>query len=174
MITKPIYVVDTSYLLELYRVDGCSEEIAHKAVSKKFQNGLAAKGQFFVPVPVLFELANHIADVPDATRRKHLAAQLHEHIQSSIVDAVPWVITHANDAQSLGDLLGALKESAARFASEFATQKLGLTDTAVILEAERLRSKHPSNSLLNYQIHIWTRHQELKSREPDSEVSPFV
>lgn len=173
MTTIRIYVVDTSYLLELYRVDGCSQDDAHAKVLQKFRESIET-GQFFVPVAVLFELANHIADIPDSQRRRDLAAKLRTDIESSISEQTPWVVTHATDAQSLEDLLSALNESAARFAGEFSTQKLGLTDTTVILEAERLRKKFVSDSLRNYQIHIWTRHCELKAREPDTEASQFV
>lgn len=171
--TIRIFVVDTSYLLELYRVDGYYQENAHSMVSQKFLENIDS-GQFFVPISVLFELANHIADIPDSHRRRVLADRLRSDIDSSISELTPWVVTHATDAQSLDDLLLALNESAARFAYEFSTQKLGLTDTTVILEAERLRKKFVSDSLRKYQIHIWTRHRELKSREPDTEPSQFV
>ena len=168
-----IYVVDTSYLLELYQVDGCCRDDAHLSVLQKFQENIET-GQFFVPIAVLFELANHIADIHDAQRRRSLASKLRADIESSISEQTPWVVTHATDAQSLDDLLSALNESVARFAEEFSTEKLGLTDTTVILEAERLRKKYVSNSLKNYHIHIWTRHRELKAREPDTEASQFV
>lgn len=168
-----IYVVDTSYLLELYRVDGCSQDDAHANVLKKFLDNIDT-GQFFVPISVLFELANHIADIHDAQRRRSLAAKLRADIESSVSEQTPWVVTHATDAQSLEDLLSALNESVARFAEEFSAQKLGLTDTTVILEAERLRKKYVNDSLKHYQIHIWTRHLELKAREPDTEPSQFV
>jgi hypothetical protein len=171
--TIRIYVVDTSYLLELYRVDGCCHEDAYLSVFYKFRENIAA-GQFFVPVAVLYELANHIADIHDAQRRRMLANKLRIDINNSIDEQTPWVITHAADAQGLDELLRALSESATRFADEFSTQKLGLTDTTVILEAERLRRKFVSDSLRNYQIHIWTRHRELKAREPDTEEAQFV
>lgn len=173
MTTIRIYVVDTSYLLELYRVDGCCQDDAHLSVSQKFRENIET-GQFFVPIAVLFELANHIADIHDPQRRRSLADKLRTDIGSSVSEQTPWVVTHATDAQGLDDLLSALNESATRFADEFSAQKLGLTDTTVILEAERLRRKFVSDSLRNYQIHIWTRHCELKAREPDAEASQFV
>lgn len=173
MRTIRIFVVDTSYLLELYRVDGCCHGDAYSFVANKFRDNIDT-GRFFVPVPVLFELANHIADIHDVQRRRCLAEKLRDNIQSSLSEQTPWVITHATDARSLDDLLSALSESAMRFSGEFSTQKLGLTDTTIILEAERLRKKFVSDSLRNYQIHIWTRHRELKAREPDTEDSQFV
>lgn len=173
MTTIRIYVVDTSYLLELYRVDGCSQEEGHLSVLQKFRENIET-GQFFVPISVLFELANHIADIHDSQRRRSLADKLRTNIESSVSEQTPWVVTHATDAQGLDDLLSALNESATRFADEFSAQRLGLTDTTVILEAERLRKKFVSDSLRNYQIHIWTRHSELKAREPDTEETQFV
>lgn len=172
--TIKICVVDTSYLCELYRVDGCFEEDAHKSVSQKFRDNIEAGARFFVPVAVLFELANHIADIHDAQRRRSIADKLRTNIESSVLEQTPWVITHATDAHTIDDLLSALNESVARFADEFSTQKLGLTDATVILEAERLRKKYVNDSLKHYQIHIWTRHIELKAREPDTEPTQFV
>lgn len=58
-----------------------------------------------------------------------------------------------------------------RFSDEFVQQKLGLTDTSIITECERLKKQH---KLSGCKIHIWTRHQALKAREPDVELKPFV
>ncbi|MFY9260908.1 MAG: hypothetical protein WAO71_10420 [Gallionella sp.] len=171
-VIKRLYVIDTSYLLELYRVHPWYEESAHRTIKQKFEENYKA-GQFFVPVAVLFELANHIADAK--LRRFELAAQLSQDVASSISAQSPWTITHAVGAQSLADLVSALNESVSRFADEFSRQELGLTDTTVILEAERLlRKDQKLASLRHYQVHIWTRHAALKAREPDAEPSPFI
>lgn len=123
---------------------------------------------------MIFELANHIADVKDAHLRKRLANKLASTISSSLEDAEPWTITPPGNPDSIRELIEALGHGASRFAEEFSLQKLGLTDTVVIMEAERLREKNPSSQLKSYYVHIWTMHRELKSREPDAQPAPFV
>lgn len=174
MNTVRYYVIDTSYLLELYRVDHCSEEEAHERVKAKFSEAIDARDRLYVPVPVLYELANHIADIKDSNNRKRLAKQLSQHVQTALEESTPWAITHLTDEADVTVLMDALRKHAEHFAEIFALEKLGLTDTAVVLEAERLRKRYKSDNLRKYQIHIWTRHQAIKVKEPDSEMNPFV
>ena len=174
MTTIRLYVVDTSYFLDLYRVDGCWEKEAFTAIQHKFSEAIDKKYSFYVPSPVIFELANHIADVKNSLRRKTLANQLNNAVISCIDNGNPWVLTPLGKPETIHELMAALTESTTRFATEFSDQKLGLTDTVVILEAERLKKNHPSGTLNKYCVHIWSRHRELKSREPDNEPDPYV
>lgn len=174
MMAIRLYVVDTSYLLELFRVDGCSTDSGHRIVKQKFMEAIDRKDSFYVPLPALFELANHIADVKDASRRRALSEKLRETVYSCLEHANPWVLTPSGGPETIRELMEALRESVNRFASEFSQRKLGLTDTVVIREAERLRKVHQPTKLKSYYVHIWTRHREMKSHEPDTESTPFV
>ncbi|MFA7242608.1 MAG: PIN domain-containing protein [Sulfuricellaceae bacterium] len=169
-----LYVVDTSYLLELYRVDHCSDEQAHKRVKNKFAEAIDSGERIYVPVPVLYEVANHVADIKDSSNRKRLAKQLSQTVKSALEEFVPWTITHLTDEADISALMAALMTHAEQFAEIFSIEKLGLTDTAVVLEAERLRKRYRSDNLRKYHVHIWTRHQAIKSREPDIEANQFV
>lgn len=169
-----LYVVDTSYQLELYRVDHCFEERAHNQVKSKFAQAIDSRDRLYVPVPVLYELANHIADIKDSSNRKRLAKRLSQDVNSALEESTPWTITHLKEKPDISALMNVLRNHAERFAEKFAVEKLGLTDTAVILEAERLRKRYRSDSLRKYHIHIWTRHKAVKLREPDSEANQFV
>jgi hypothetical protein len=53
------------------------------------------------------------------------------------------------------------------FAEKFSQQGLGFTDSAIVLEANSLKTKYN-------QVHIWTTDNPLKSYEPDTEPDPFV
>lgn len=170
----PLYVVDTGYLLELYRVDGCFDEQASDIVNTKFVEANERNGRFYVPVPVLFELANHIADVKNPQHRRTLSERLNKTISSCLVDGNPWILLHPESKDTIKDLTEALHECAHRFASGLSQQRLGLTDTVVIMEAERLKGRYKDTSLKKHLIHIWTRHSELKAYEPDKEPDPFV
>jgi hypothetical protein len=58
-------VVDTSYLLELLKVPGRFDPAFSERVKQKFREAVAAGHRLYVPFPVIFELANHIALVRD-------------------------------------------------------------------------------------------------------------
>jgi hypothetical protein len=164
-----IYVLDTSYLLELFRVPGDSTEEYHRQAKQQFKDALEKRFLFYVPIPVLFELANHIADVRDFSHRKALATDLRDTVSSCLEKASPWVITPLGEPGSIAALMSALDKIAGHFADEFSNEGLGLTDTAVILEARRIRKKYSSSSVKQYFVHIWTQHAALKAHEPDRE-----
>ena len=48
-----------------------------------------------VTVPVLFEVANHIAHVTNGSRRRDLTARFRENISSSFETDFPWTIVNA-------------------------------------------------------------------------------
>lgn len=177
-LTKTLVVVDTSYLLELFAVPHrykySSTKASVTAVRKKFEDAIKAGAQLFVPLPVLFELGNHMADITDGNQRRQQAMQLQETVSQWLAGDGPITIVSAmDDSRTVQDFCSALAALTHRF-KELAPSQHGLTDTAVVMEAERLHSKHPDTSLVKYQIHIWTRHRNLKAREPVTEANPFV
>lgn len=169
-----VYVVDTGYIVELFRVDGRFTEEAHRQIKTKFGEAIDNGNRLYVPLPVLFEVANHIAGVSNASHRKALVDKFLAAVSSSVKDSIPWIITPPGDPTSIQELMDALGHSVKRFATEFSEQKIGLTDTIVIMEAERLKNTHSSTKLKRYFVHIWTRDSDVKAREPDTEPNPFV
>ena len=170
-----LVVVDTSYLLELFAVPGCSTDAGHEKVKALFSRATAGNNEvLFVPVPVLFELANHIADVKDGTVRRNLANLFREIVEESLSANGLFTITPLlGDTSSIQELLKALVQITEQFQINAASQ-LGLTDNVIIMEAKRLREKYANSSVKSYKVHIWTLHMELKAHEPDTEVNAFV
>lgn len=168
------YVVDTGYLVEIFRVDKLYTEESYQRIKAKFSEAIERGDRLYVPLPVLFEVANHIAGVANGTRRRELVNKFLADVSSSVKDTQPWTITPPGDPQSIEELMGALGYSVNRFADEFSEQRIGLTDTIVIMEAERLKLAHSSSKLKQYLVHIWTRDEGVKAREPDTEPNPFV
>jgi hypothetical protein len=158
------YVVDTSYLLELYRVPGFCSDKAVAEIVRRVGCAIEAHDTLHVPFGCILELGNHIADVPNGQARHELASRLETDIEGSVLSAVPWAITPAPVDRELVALLSS-------FRSDFAFQGLGLVDSDIIGIARRLKSKYGT---LGYSIHIWTKDQRLKAHEPDPEESPFV
>ena len=85
-------ILDTSWLLELYRVPGYFKESRTSLVRTKTADFVEAGGELFVTVPVLFELASHITHVSDGNRRRTLAEGLRNDIHGSVDHDSPWTI----------------------------------------------------------------------------------
>jgi hypothetical protein len=159
-----VYVIDTSYLIELFACGRDSNATASQAVRARFKSANSSGGRFFVPLPCLFELGDHIADVGHDELRDQLASRLVETVRRSLSESNPWVITPAGPPESvLPSLIERFKVLATR-------HKIGLVDTFTLSEALRLK-----NTLKSYKarVHIWTNDGELKRKEPDAEVDPY-
>ncbi|MBN1210484.1 MAG: hypothetical protein JXB05_36865 [Myxococcaceae bacterium] len=100
-------VIDTSYLCELLKVPGRFNPAFSEAVKQRFSESVAAGHRLYVPFPVVFELANHIALVSDGSERKRQADRLAATVRSCIEDATPWIITPTAE-EILYDLSGSV------------------------------------------------------------------
>src|SRR5208283_191140 len=88
-----VYVIDTSYLVELFGCGRYSNKTASESVRERFKAANKAGGRFFVPLPCLFELGDHIADVGHDELRQKLADNLLKTVRSSLSTHEPWTIT---------------------------------------------------------------------------------
>ena len=164
LMSQIIFVVDTSYLLELFGIPNFSNEASITEVRRRFRGAVAIKATFIVPLPCLFELGNHIADIPQGGLRHKKAAEVSATVQSSFETGNPWTITPA-------ETLNAIQEVFTQFANQYVLEAIGLTDSFTIHEALRLKLENVHRDCL---VHIWTRDNALKAREPDTEENPFV
>jgi hypothetical protein len=158
-----VLVIDTSYLLELYKVPSYFSQEAHHEVRVRFERAVKSKSRLYVPFPAIFEVANHIVDGRDGRARVALAQRFVEDVLQSFERTTPFVITPAINEENLKTLLRV-------FSGELAQERVGLTDGSMIEEARRLKEKYGMHA----RVHIWTKDQRLKAREPDQEPAPFV
>jgi hypothetical protein len=169
-----LIVVDTSYLLELFQVPDCSSNRAYGPICKRFENARQITDQLQVPLPVLFELGNHVADVKNGQDRRRLAAMLVEAVDSWLSGETPLtIVSSMNDARTVQDFRDAVTGLTQEFKS-LAPDRQGLTNAAIALDAKSLRSKYKNSSLKTYLVHIWTTDKKLKALEPDAEANAFV
>ena len=87
-----VAILDTSWLLELYRVPGYFKESRTRPVRTRTAEFIKAGCELFVTVPVLFEVASHITHVRDGRRRHSLGERLRDDIKSSVHHEIPWTI----------------------------------------------------------------------------------
>ncbi len=167
-ITKKIYVIDTSYLTELFHVPGYSEPAAVREIKKRVGKALVAEYLLVVPGPCLFQLADHInEDRENDTSRKKLCHEVLKSVRLSMKNNKPWMITPSGEKEFQEQILQAFEV----FAQTYTDRNVDLTDSFIVEEARRLKNKYAG---LNYLVHIWTRDRALKELEPDSEPDSFV
>ena len=159
-----VYIVDTSYLCELFALPNCSDSVAIDKVRTKFEQAIIDKSSIYVPIPCIFELANHISGISNGHKRREKAIKLYETIKLCVDEGNPWILTPSIETKKLLPFYE-------KFANNFVQQKIGLTDTFIIEEANRFKNVYKG---LDYQIHIWTRDDTLKSNEPHAETDSFV
>ena len=85
-------ILDTSWLLELYRVPRYFKESRTLPVRTETADFVQAGGELFVTVPVPFEVATHITHVRDGRRRRNLAERLRDDIRNSLDRESPWTV----------------------------------------------------------------------------------
>lgn len=157
-----IFVLDASYLLELYSVPGFSDQTFSRRLRERMAR--LAGARFHVPAGCLYKFCDHIADVTDGSRRHHLAHRIATDVESSIGRARPWLIS---PSKGLNELAGFIRA----FASDPTRHVVGLTNSDVIEVANALKRKYGSST--DYRVHIWTRNVQLKAHEPDREPEPL-
>ena len=161
----PVYLIDTSYLLELFAVPGCSTERAVAEVKRRVLNAASNDARLYVTAPCIFELASHIADVPDGNLRVSLAGKMRDSVMSSLNEGMPWTLLPSREARWL-------REAVARFADTHVREGIDLADGTLIDEARRLKRKRYRGP--SWRVHIWTKDRKLKAREPDTEPAAFL
>ena len=160
-----VIIIDTSYLLEFFAVPSFSTPGSIREIRNRFTRAVQQSSRLYVPLPCLFELANHIADVRDGNRRRQLANVLSESVRTSVESSLPWNLVPATGIEAFPQLFDV-------FAKRYVVQGIGLTDTFLIEEASRLRKEKYRGP--GWRIHIWTKDHGLKAREPDREENPFL
>ena len=159
-----VFIIDTSYLLEMFRVPGLSNTNDVLKIRKRYEEAENNKCRFIVPVPCIFELGNHISRIKDGNKRKELAKSVYDSVKSSIEQNNPWNITPSIGLKELPQFFKVFEE-------KYVSQKISLTDSIVIQEAIRLKKKYKK---YDYPVHIWTKDNDLKAYEPDREENPFL
>jgi len=160
-----IYVLDTSYLIEIANCGRDSSPVASAEVRKRFAKAAADGGRFFVPMPCLFELGDHISDVKHAGQREKLVKWLLDTVNESLEKGRPWQITPSGKPE---DVLPPLLERFQPLANRY---QVGLVDAFTLEEAIRLKESY---SKMKAKVHIWTNDRDLKSNEPDKEADRYL
>lgn len=155
-------VVDTSWLIELFRFPDRSIPERSADAHRRLDDALRRNVRLVLPVPVLFEAGNFVAQIRVQEVRALQAKRLLS-LFDLAAKGFPWIVPLAS-----GDEVWTrshLHDCMTRFVAAQDKPQLGLTDAAVIYEAERLKA----DRLWPRRVHIWTYEDAMKAREPDPE-----
>ena len=165
MNSSQVYVIDTSYLLELFAVPGHSTKEATDEIRSRFTTAVENKARFYVTVPSIYELANHISHVSDGNIRRSLAGRVRDAVLSSLDDGTPWTIIPSQQPDTFKKLI-------VSFVDNHVIQRIDLSDSTLIDEARRLKRERYGGP--GWRVHIWTKDEVLKTWEPDSEPDAYL
>ena len=160
-----VYVIDTSYLLELFAVPGHSTQEARDEIRSRIAAAAKSGARLYVTVPSIYELANHISQVPNGNIRRSLAGRVRDAVLSSLDDGTPWTIIPSQQPDTFKKLI-------VSFVNNHVIQGIGLSDSTLIDEARRLKSERYGGP--GWRVHIWTKDTNLKALEPDNEPDAYL
>lgn len=159
------YVIDTSYLLELYAVPGKSTKESITEIRKRLLSAAELRSPLYVTVPSIYELAKHIVRIRDGEVRREFAIRMRDDVLSSLDGGSPWTVIPSRRLDALGQLVSS-------FVENHIHDGIDLADGTLIDEARRLRRERYSGP--GWRVHIWTTDGRLKAREPDAEKNAYL
>ena len=160
-----VYVIDTSYLLEIFAVPGHSTREARDEIKNRFAAAAKSGARLYVTIPSIYELANHISHVSNGNVRRSLAEQVRDTVLSSLDNGTPWTIIPSQQLDTFKSLI-------VSFVNNHVIQGIDLSDSTLIDEARRLKDTTYRGP--GWRVHIWTKDRKLKAQEPDNEPRAYL
>ncbi|MDX7857229.1 hypothetical protein [Aeromonas caviae] len=161
-----IIILDTSFLIEFFAIPVDSTPEGHQRAYNCFCELIDKNYDIYVPLSVVYELANHIIDIKNPQKRTELAQSFTALMQSAWTERTPFTIipcTSDGNLELTEINLIALCESYSMHIDE----GLSLTDCTIIDAAIKIKKSYRERKR-NWPAHILTLHMVLKAHEPDS------
>ncbi len=160
-----VYVIDTSYLLEIFAVPGHSTKEARDEIRSRIAAAAKSGARLYVTIPSIYELANHISHLSNGNVRRSLAEKARDTVLSSLDNGTPWTIIPSQQLDTFKNLI-------VSFVNNHVIQGIDLSDSTLIDEARRL--KNTTYRGPGWRVHIWTKDRKLKAQEPDNEPRAYL
>ena len=128
-----VYLMDTSFMLELESIPGHSKKERRPEVDKMMSGIADSSGIVIVTAPVLLEYARRLAHMDDNRLRRDKANNLLSNIRSSLDGNGPWTIPNERGYLLKADKIIALAERSV--GSEGCVYTVA--DLSIIQEAEK-------------------------------------
>lgn len=142
-----VCIIDTSIVVELLGLPGFSDH--HEMHLATFAERAMAKETFLLPLPVLFETGNHVAQIPDGRLRREWADRFVTFAKQALLGETPFVPTPFPAMQDVASWLEDFADHAMR--------QVGLVDRSLIDLFERQRALLKGTR----HVYIWALDQAL-------------
>ena len=170
--TAEFIVLDTSYLLELLKVPDFWNQDDHNEIHSRILSATQTGVTLLVAPGVVFEVADHIADVRNERDRKEHAEKWRDLVTAGLESSPSHLFTVFQSLENNG-LDNYVTEWCKIIVNARPQGKdkgdIGLTDWGTVVVA-KLQKKRISSA----QVRIWTKDRRLKRHEPDPEPNPFL
>ena len=143
-----VVIVDTSVLLNLLDVPQHNGQ--RDLVVQQFKQFVQGGASLLLPIAVVFETGNHIADLADGGNRRRYATVLCEEVDKALRNKAPWVLVPPPDDSQLAKWLDRFPDCAMR---EINLKHLSLME---LWESQ-------CKKLFGTRVLIWSRDNKLKA-----------
>lgn len=141
-----IWIVDTSILLELLDIPGFCQD--RERITKDYQRRLRNGDRFQLPMGVVIETGNHIADVKDGTLRRDRAVQFEGLVRRTVERGRTWQILRLPEPHEFADWCTQFPDEVMR--------GLSLVDAMLVRTWETTRRRGNM-----FRVAIWTKEHRL-------------
>lgn len=143
-----VCIVDTSILVELLDVPGLASTHAEVVAQFEVRASSSVRQEFLLPLAVLIETGNHVAQARDGSARRGAAERFVEFARSALGGDSPFVPTALPSTTDIAAWLDDFPERAMR--------GVGLADRSLIALWESQRELQPHR-----RVYIWSLDQHL-------------
>lgn len=157
-----IVLLDTSVYLNVLDIPGCNQD--RDGVLQEFGNCIERGDHFLLPLAVVWETGNHIADLGDGQTRRTYARKLVDDVRLALQGGVPYRATHFPDRAEFLTWLDAFPDMAMRSKSAWKLREgMSLADLSIFKEWERACALHSMS-----RVRVWSLDSDLAGydREP--------
>ena len=143
-----ICIIDTSVLCNILKVPNKSQR--HEETVKDFEQ-LIERGVFLLlPMAVIYETGNHIAQNGDGRLRQQKAQEFIRQVRGAITGQAPWRLTPMQDVKQMELWLSEFPD--------WAMREIGFADLSIIKIFEQQCELHSAR-----RVFIWSYDKDLKS-----------
>ena len=148
-----VLVVDTGVFLNVLGVPGHCQDFDE--VHEEFERQLRASSEFLLPLSVVLESGNHIADLPNGDHRWRWGETLRDQVRRAIEGGSAWGLTPLPTENDLDSWMQEFPQAA--------RERVTAVNVTVIDAWEAARRKNPSR-----RVRIWSLNQRLQGydRQP--------
>jgi hypothetical protein len=143
---SPIVLLDPSVLMNVWDVPGFNQD--REAVLRQLEVYINQFAHLFIPMAAVFEVGNHVAQLPEGRTRRTMASRFADAIRDALNDRAPWKPIYFHDPTRLAEWLNEFPAAA--------MQGLGMGDLSIRKEWEAHCTRFPMS-----RVTVWTLDRDL-------------